>query len=961
VFVTFWLFAGPVDLFGKALEQARTAAVLTGAPNLPMMLTMTLLSAFAILLLPRQFHVTVVENHSEADIRRATWLFPLYLVVINLFVVPIAIAGLMTFPRGAIDGDMYVLALPLYAHSSLWTVIAFVGGLSAATAMVIVECVALAIMVANDIVVPLVLKRRGAMISGQRDVGALLLAVRRGAIFVILLLAYMYYRSAADAQLAAIGLLAFAALAQLAPAFFGGLIWRRATARGAMAGMVIGTLVWAYTLLLPNFVDVGLVGQSIVTDGPFGLALLRPQSLFGLHFPPLVHGMIWSLGLNLIAYIALSLTREPASIERLQANLFVPSNFTPIAPSFRLWGSSVTVAEMESTVAGYLGEERTHTAFAHFATTRRISLEPNDEADFQLLRHAEHLLASAIGTASSRLVLSLMLRKRAPSAKAALKLLDDANAAIHHNREVLQTALDHVRQGIAVFDKQFRLICWNRQFGEILDLPVSLTSVGVRLDEILRFNIGHGAGGETDIETRVREQLIRYVSCAEPFLERFAARDMVVEVRANRLPDGGIVTMLTDITPSVAAAEALEQANETLERRVRERTEQLTRLNAELARAKHEADDANISKTRFLAAASHDILQPLNAARLYVTSLVERQGGGEDGRLVRNIDASLDAVEEIFSALLDMSRLDTGAMKAEIVSFRIDELLRQLELEFAPLARAKNLELTFVPCSATVASDRRLLRRLLQNLVSNAIKYTQTGRVLVGCRRQHGVLRIGVFDSGLGIPKSKQRIIFTEFHRLDNGARVARGLGLGLSIVERIGRVLDHKIEVHSAVGRGSRFSVDVPLSTALPLPRAPRGILRLDPGQLTGTAVLCLDNEPAILEGMEALLDSWGCHVLKASDLATAIAAVQASPHPPDGLLVDYHLDQGNGIDAVVALRGTFGADLPAILITADRSPAVRLAARRANIQVLNKPVKPAALRALLAQCRVQRVAAAE
>ena len=961
VFVTFWLFAGPVDLFGKALEQARTAAVLTGAPNLPMMLTMTLLSAFAILLLPRQFHVTVVENHSEADIRRATWLFPLYLVVINLFVVPIAIAGLMTFPRGAIDGDMYVLALPLYAHSSLWTVIAFVGGLSAATAMVIVECVALAIMVANDIVVPLVLKRRGAMISGQRDVGALLLAVRRGAIFVILLLAYMYYRSAADAQLAAIGLLAFAALAQLAPAFFGGLIWRRATARGAMAGMVIGTLVWAYTLLLPNFVDVGLVGQSIVTDGPFGLALLRPQSLFGLHFPPLVHGMIWSLGLNLIAYIALSLTREPASIERLQANLFVPSNFTPIAPSFRLWGSSVTVAEMESTVAGYLGEERTHTAFAHFATTRRISLEPNDEADFQLLRHAEHLLASAIGTASSRLVLSLMLRKRAPSAKAALKLLDDANAAIHHNREVLQTALDHVRQGIAVFDKQFRLICWNRQFGEILDLPVSLTSVGVRLDEILRFNIGHGAGGETDIETRVREQLIRYVSCAEPFLERFAARDMVVEVRANRLPDGGIVTMLTDITPSVAAAEALEQANETLERRVRERTEQLTRLNAELARAKHEADDANISKTRFLAAASHDILQPLNAARLYVTSLVERQGGGEDGRLVRNIDASLDAVEEIFGALLDMSRLDTGAMKAEIVSFRIDELLRQLELEFAPLARAKNLELTFVPCSATVASDRRLLRRLLQNLVSNAIKYTQTGRVLVGCRRQHGVLRIGVFDTGLGIPKSKQRIIFTEFHRLDNGARVARGLGLGLSIVERIGRVLDHKIEVHSAVGRGSRFSVDVPLSTALPLPRAPRGILRLDPGQLTGTAVLCLDNEPAILEGMEALLDSWGCHVLKASDLATAIAAVQASPHPPDGLLVDYHLDQGNGIDAVVALRGTFGADLPAILITADRSPAVRLAARRANIQVLNKPVKPAALRALLAQCRVQRVAAAE
>jgi Na+/proline symporter/signal transduction histidine kinase/CheY-like chemotaxis protein len=961
VFVTFYLFDGPFDLFAKALATPGPARVLTREPELSMLLTMTLLSAFAILLLPRQFHVTVVENHSEADIRRATWLFPLYLVVINLFVVPIAIAGLLTFPRGAIDGDMYVLALPLFAHSSLWTVIAFVGGLSAATAMVIVECVALAIMVANDIVVPLVLKRRGALISGHRDVGALLLNVRRGAIFVILLLAYMYYRSAADAQLAAIGLLAFAALAQLAPAFFGGLIWRRANARGAMAGMVIGTLVWAYTLLLPNFADVGLVGQGILHDGPFGLALLRPQSLFGLHLPPLAHGMVWSLALNLIAYIALSLSREPASIERLQANLFVPSGFTPIAPSFRLWRSSVTVDELTTTVARYLGEERTRTAFARFAANRRISLEPEQEADIQLLRHAEHLLASAIGTASSRLVLSLMLRKRAPSAKAALKLLDDASAAIHHNREVLQTALDHVRQGIAVFDKETRLVCWNRQFGEMLDLPVSLTSVGAPLDEILRFNIALGATDDREVQLKVGEQMARYVSEAEPFLERFANRGLVIEVRANRLPDGGIVTMLTDITSMVAAADALEQANETLERRVRERTEELTRLNAELGRAKREADEANVSKTRFLAAASHDILQPPNAARHYVTSLVERQGSGEDARLVHNIDASLDAVEEIFGALLDMSRLDSGAMKAETVTFRIDELLRQLELEFAPLARGKNLELVFVPCSVSVSSDRRLLRRLLQNLISNAVKYTPQGRVLVGCRRRRGVLRIDVYDTGLGIPKSKQRAIFTEFHRLDNGARVARGLGLGLSIVERIGRVLDHRIAVRSQVGRGSQFSVEVPRSAALPLPQAPRGVLRLDPGQLAGTAVLCLDNEPAILEGMEALLASWGCHVLTARDLAGATAAVRASPYRPNGLLVDYHLDGENGIDAVAALRAAFGADLPAILITADRSPAVRQAARRANIQVLNKPVKPAALRALLAQCRVQRVAAAE
>ena len=229
---------------------------------------MTLLSLFAIVLLPRQFHVTVVENNSEDEIRRAAWLFPLYLVLINLFVVPIALAGLLTFTPGQVDSDMFVLALPLAAHSDLFTIAAFIGGLSAATAMVIVESVALAIMVSNDILMPLVLQRREALITGRDNVGGLLLTVRRIAICVILFLAYVYYRLAGDAQLASIGLLSFAAVAQLAPAFFGGLIWRRATARGAMAGMTIGILVWAYTLLLPSFADAGIVGQSLLSQGP---------------------------------------------------------------------------------------------------------------------------------------------------------------------------------------------------------------------------------------------------------------------------------------------------------------------------------------------------------------------------------------------------------------------------------------------------------------------------------------------------------------------------------------------------------------------------------------------------------------------------------------------------------------------------------------------------------------------
>jgi len=963
VFVTFVMFSGPLDLFARALAQPQIAAVLTQPPQAASFLAMTTLSLFAIVLLPRQFHVSVVENRSEAEIRRAAWLFPLYLVLINVFVLPIAFGGLLHFPQSRFGGDMFVLALPLDAQSPLMTLVAFVGGLSAATAMVIVESVALAIMVSNDIVVPLVLKRRALLNGGASDAGARLLKTRRLAIFVILFLAYAYYRFAGEAQLASIGLLSFAAIAQFAPAFFGGLAWRRGTARGAIAGMSAGIAVWFYTLLLPSFSDVGLVNAHMLAEGPWGLAALRPQALFGLDLPPLVHGVLLSLAANLACYVIGSLSRRPMAIESVQAAMFVPPSLAPIRvprPStFRLRRAAISVDELIAAIARYLGEQRTKESFKNFAAARRIDLEPRSEADIALLQHGEYLLASAIGAASSRLVLSLLLRKRALSTKAALKLLDDASAAIHYNREILQTALDQVRQGIAVFDKDLALVCWNRQFGELFDLAHELTLVGVPLSDIVRHIARHSGAGAMDVDAFVAERLAKYTAEDAPFLERFSERGLVIEVRANRMPDGGQVTTFTDITPSVEAAEALERANATLERRVRERTKELTRLNAELHRAKAEADDANVSKTRFIAAASHDILQPLNAARLYVTSLIERQRAGEDGELVQNIDASLEAVEEIFAALLDISRLDSGAMRPEFSEFAVDDLLQRLAVEFAPLAREKGLDLVVMPCALAIRSDRRLLGRLLQNLVSNAIKYTPSGRVLVGCRRRGTQLRIDVCDTGIGIPQSRRRAVFKEFHRLDQGARVARGVGLGLSIVERIARVLACEVVLQSAPGRGSRFSVEVPRASGAIIQARAARLLQPEAGSLAGTVVLCIDNERAILDGMQRLLGGWGCQVLTAVDLPEALAAMEASQVEPDGLLVDYHLDGGNGIAAIAELRRRAARHIPSILITADRSARIRDEARTEGAHVLNKPVKPASLRALIAQWQVQRVAA--
>ena len=716
----------PQELIHRAMKTPEAVRAIEYEPTLGTFLCMTVLSFCAIMLLPRQFHVSVVENSSDAEVARARWLFPLYLVAINLFVIPIAIAGLVTFPFGAVDSDMYVLALPIQGDAPLLSVVVFIGGLSAATAMVIVECVALSVMLSNDIIVPLVLQRSPQSREGT-DFGDFLLKARRFAIFAIMVLAYFYYRALGNTQLVAIGLLSFAAIAQLAPAFFGGLFWRRATARGAMGGMLVGFAVWFYTLFMPSFLDTNTAGILLLQHGPFGIEALRPQALFGADLPPLLHGVLWSLALNVLTYVTLSLARQPSSMERVQGDLFVPSEIAPIPPGFRRWRTSVTVQDIQSTVAQYIGAERARLSFETFAGSHHTRLDPAAPADFELLQHAEHLIASSIGAASSRLVMSLLLRKRTVSAKAALKLLDDSHAAMHFNREVLQTALNHVRQGIAVFDTDLQLICSNRQFSELLSLPPHLVQIGIPLREILEFMGAISPPGGGEGESAIIRRLAAYTTEGAPHLERLPDRHMVIEVRSNRMPDGGLVVTFTDVTPSIEAAEALERANATLEKRVRDRTEELTSLNSELALAKSTAEDANISKTRFLAAASHDILQPLNAARLYVTSLVERQNGGEDSRLVENIDDSLEAIEEILSALLDISRLDAGAMTPSISSFKMADLMRSLEIEFAPSARAKGLDLDFVPCSLPAQSDRLLLRRLLQNFISNAIKYTPHG------------------------------------------------------------------------------------------------------------------------------------------------------------------------------------------------------------------------------------------
>ena len=973
IFITFWVFHGPADFWARASKDYEVATVFTGNVKGGKWLTVTLLSLVCVILLPRQFHVIVVENNAESEVRRARWLFPLYLIGINVFMIPIAAAGLMLLQRGAADPDFFVLTLPMHAGSRAISLAAFIGGLSAATAMVIVEVIALSIMVGNGLVLPLVLRQRLARGDEREmnDLSGLLLLVRRAAIPIILLCAYGVYRALANSNsLVSIGLISFAAIAQLAPAFFGGLMWRGATARGAIAGILTGFAVWAYTLLLPWIAKAGYLPLSLVRDGPFGISAVRPEELLFLQFDPLSHAVFWSLSTNIAAYVVVSLLRAPEPIERLQAQIFVPDGATDRRPSrsaFRGWKTSLTLKDLEEAAARYLGRERARQSFAAFSTRRALlpgaADRPDALADVQAIRFTEHLMTSAVGAASARLIMSLILRRDNVSPGSAMRLLDDANEALQFNRDLLQSAMDQVRHGLAVFDKDMRLICWNRQFHELLELPEELVQLNLPLDSVLRVAAARAGLESPILEEVIGDRVMKLAVHHEIYHERELSGDKILEVRASPMPQGGIVITFFDITQKVASDVALSRSNETLERRVGERTRELLEVNKALEVAKSAADEASLDKTRFIAAASHDILQPLNAARLYAASLVERPMPGPEGHLVRNLDASLSAVEEILSALIDVSRMDAGRLEPDIEAFALAPMLDQLRLEFEPLALEKGLELKILHTSAWVQSDRRLLRRVLQNLISNAIKYTARGRVLVGGRLLGNKLAVGVFDTGPGIPESQQGIIFKEFHRLAETAGTERGVGLGLSIVERICKALRLKLDLVSVPGRGSKFAVNVPLSAVRGVTAGLTVVPQNAPGSFSGVRVLCLDNEPAVLSGMEALLKGWHCTIELAASADAVIDRRNGFPAAltpwPDVILADYHLDNATGVEAIARVRLAAGQEIPAIIISADHSTPIQRQIREHGFVHLRKPLKPAALRSALAHALMRRARA--
>jgi len=452
--------------------------------------------------------------------------------------------------------------------------------------------------------------------------------------------------------------------------------------------------------------------------------------------------------------------------------------------------------------------------------------------------------------------------------------------------------------------------------------------------------------------------------------ERYMLRSYV----PNRLANGevvGIFVLIRAITERRRTAEALHQAYQNLEQRVQERTAELTTLNEQLLReidersrvelrlreAKREAEQANLSKTKFLAAVSHDLLQPLNAARLFTSALLEWREPVANAHLVRNVSNSLQDVENLLGTLVDISKLDAGVIKADIAPFALSELLDNLAAEYAQVARSEGLALRFVPCSVLVRSDMQLLARILRNLLSNAIRYTPSGRVVLGCRRHGQRVSIQVWDSGIGIAEERLEEIFQEFKRGDvQRPNQDRGLGLGLAIVEKIAGILGHRIHVRSWPGKGSMFAIDVPLSATAPKPVPCVDMSEPMLERLRGARIWVLDNDAAICAGMRTLLEGWGCRVITALSEQDLARQVDSDHAEVDLLIADYHLDNDqNGVDAVARINARRRSAIPAMLITANYSNELKQQIRERGHTLMHKPVRPMKLKIAMSHLLAQ------
>ena len=934
--------------FGLPAAPSATELLRPQAGDLSGFAPLVLLGVLAMFTLPHQFHVGAVECRDERHVLRARWLFPLYLLLIAIPVLPLARAGDALLGAQGVPSDLYVLALPLSQGREDLALLAFLGGLSAGTGMVIVSTVTLSLMIGNHWLTPLWLRgvwaprrsRAKAEASGrpdpdqresdQPDLRGAVLVQRRIGILAIVLLAWGYSRLiAGNDALADVGALSFSALGALAPAL-GFALWRPQTPpRAVMLGIAAAVALWMWLLLVPALVEARGLDPAWLREGPGGWSLFAPDAFFGLTG--------WSrLGravtMSLFAGVIVTLFASTRATAWWQAG---PRRMGP---------RGLALDTLRDAGRRFLPRETVDAAL----------LGAPLDAAVPALQEArlERELAAVLGSASARLLLDAARREAGRDFDTVAAIVGEASQDLRFNQRLLEAALENMSQGISVVDRDLHLVAWNRRYAELFGYPESLLRVGVPVAELVRYNLRHGWSAyliEEEVEKRLRHMQAGtpYVS-ERTFADGDSVEDIVVEIRGNPMPGGGFVATFTDVTAFRRAEAELIHSNETLEQRVADRT-------ARLDQARADAERANDAKSRFLAAIGHDLLQPLHAAQLFTDALVEQLSAAAQRATAQQIRGALDSTGDLLSGLLDMSRLEAGGLVPQPRAFPLADVLEPLASEFRALAAERGLRFRYRATRAWVHTDPQLLRRVLQNFLANAVRYTERGGVLLGVRHTRGELRIEVHDTGPGIHQSQQAAIFEEFRRGDNAA--GQGLGLGLAIADRIARLIDAPLRLRSRMGCGTLFALTLP---AVAAPR--QDTLPAASGGLDGLRILAVDNDPQALAALRAILDGWHCRVDAVSDGAQA-EALLAGGADPTLWLFDYHLsdsrldDGDTGVALQARLAERFGAR-PTLILSADDSGDVRRIALEHGLGLLPKPVKALALKSMLLRLSAARTA---
>ncbi len=938
-FLAVGLFITSLVFTHADLSWSQLAAADYTGIDIPALLIHTLLAMLAIFCLPRAFHTIVVENEQAQDLNHARRIFPFYLLLMALFVLPVAQVGLTLLPQQA--PDTYMVSIPMATGYQSIAVLAFLGGASAASGMVMVSTIALAIMVSNDLVMPLLLRRMRLISQSHNDFSVLLLRIRRGLILLLLAGAWGFFHALDSIpSLSVIGFLSFAAITQFAPALLGGMYWRQGNRKGVYVGLASGFTLWLVCLMEQTGLLAGDAHSNVLL-----WIITPPAFLTQLGINRSDWGMLLSVVVNSLCYFVVSLLTNPSLSERLQSASFVGTPL-PDNESISLYQSRVTVGELEMLAARFVGRARVKVAFAQYWSMQSSVLMPSQQAPASLIRHTERMLAGVFGASSAKLVLTSALQGRNMPFEDVATIVDEASELYDFSRGLLQGAIEHIGQGISVVDKHLRLVAWNRRYLELFNFPAGLIQVGRPIADVIYYNAQRGLCGPGDCADHVRRRIAHLQQGTRHTSSRVRPDGRVIEVQGNPMPGGGFVMSFSDITVFRNAEIALKNANEMLEERVQQRTCELEQLNKKLVLATQKSDQESRSKSRFLAAVSHDLMQPLNAARLFASSLSEIARDGEVQHLSDSIESALTSAEELIGDLLDISRLQSGKMSTNIHGFAVSDLLERLNAEFQALARQQGIQFTMVPSGLLVRSDPKLLRRIVQNFLTNAFRYNPNGKVLLGVRRAGSQVRIDVWDNGEGIEYERQQEIFEEFNRGAN-AQNEQGLGLGLAIAQGIARMLNHQISLRSWPGRGSVFSVT--LDKADTISGVAETISVNDQNNIVGLKVLCVDNEPEILAGMNDLLGRWGCEVRTATDIVSSLKALDGE-WIPDVVLSDYRLEhQRTGLEVLQQCRLRLGNRFKGVIISADRTAEVLEGVEANGFSFIAKPVKPLKLRAVL------------